>query len=54
MEGWWEDLTEDCRLMNFESWQAKVSISRATSFSLVTFLDISFTGYIRIVGENNS
>lgn len=26
MEGWWEDLTEDCRLMNFESWQAKVSV----------------------------
>lgn len=25
MEGWWEDLTEDCRLMNFETWQAKVS-----------------------------
>ncbi|XP_045761391.1 transient receptor potential cation channel subfamily V member 5 [Maniola jurtina] len=27
MEGWWEDLTEDCRLMNFDSWQAKVRIS---------------------------
>ncbi|KAL4705266.1 hypothetical protein ACJJTC_010285 [Scirpophaga incertulas] len=27
MEGWWEDLTEECRLMNFESWQAKVRLS---------------------------
>ncbi|XP_038209569.1 transient receptor potential cation channel subfamily V member 5 [Zerene cesonia] len=27
MEGWWEDLTEDCRLMNFDTWQAKVRIS---------------------------
>ncbi|KAJ2943871.1 hypothetical protein O0L34_g8197 [Tuta absoluta] len=27
MEGWWEDLTEECRLMNFDSWQAKVRIS---------------------------
>ncbi|KAL0849939.1 hypothetical protein ABMA28_011863 [Loxostege sticticalis] len=27
MEGWWEGLTEECRLMNFESWQAKVRIS---------------------------
>ncbi|XP_039765821.1 transient receptor potential cation channel subfamily V member 5 isoform X2 [Pararge aegeria] len=27
MEGWWEDLTEECRLMNFETWQAKVRIS---------------------------
>ncbi|XP_045507975.1 transient receptor potential cation channel subfamily V member 5 [Colias croceus] len=26
MEGWWEDLTEDCRLMNFDTWQAKVRI----------------------------
>lgn len=24
MEDWWEDLTEDCRLMNFETLQAKV------------------------------
>lgn len=24
MENWWEDLTEECRLMNLESWQAKV------------------------------
>lgn len=24
MEHWWEDLTEECRLMNLESWQAKV------------------------------
>ncbi|XP_050673208.1 transient receptor potential cation channel subfamily V member 5 isoform X2 [Leptidea sinapis] len=27
MEGWWEDLTEDCRLMNFDTTQAKVRIS---------------------------
>ncbi|XP_023947943.1 transient receptor potential cation channel subfamily V member 6 [Bicyclus anynana] len=27
MEGWWEDLTEECRLMNFETWQAKIRIS---------------------------
>ncbi|KPJ13765.1 Transient receptor potential cation channel subfamily V member 5 [Papilio machaon] len=27
MEGWWEDLTEECRLMNLDSWQAKVRIS---------------------------
>ncbi|XP_073946803.1 transient receptor potential cation channel subfamily V member nanchung [Choristoneura fumiferana] len=27
MEGWWEDLTEECRLMNFDSSQAKVRIS---------------------------
>uniref|UniRef100_A0A2A4JF08 Ion transport domain-containing protein n=1 Tax=Heliothis virescens TaxID=7102 RepID=A0A2A4JF08_HELVI len=27
MEGWWEDLTEDCRLMNFDTWQAKVRIT---------------------------
>ncbi|XP_063834932.1 transient receptor potential cation channel subfamily V member 5 [Ostrinia nubilalis] len=27
MEGWWEDLTEECRLMDFEPWQAKVRIS---------------------------
>ncbi|CAH4030879.1 unnamed protein product [Pieris brassicae] len=26
MEGWWEDLTEECRLMNFDSSQAKVRI----------------------------
>lgn len=25
VEGWWEDLTEDCRLMNFETWHGKVS-----------------------------
>ncbi|KAJ0181333.1 hypothetical protein K1T71_003418 [Dendrolimus kikuchii] len=27
VEGWWEDLTEECRLMNFETWQAKLRIS---------------------------
>ncbi|KAM3958296.1 transient receptor potential cation channel subfamily V member nanchung [Aphomia sociella] len=27
MEGWWEDLTEECRLMNFDSFQAKVRIT---------------------------
>ncbi|VVC93017.1 unnamed protein product [Leptidea sinapis] len=27
MEGWWEDLTGDCRLMNFDTTQAKVRIS---------------------------
>ncbi|GBP18545.1 Transient receptor potential cation channel subfamily V member 6 [Eumeta japonica] len=26
MEGWWEDLTEECRLMNFETLQAKIRI----------------------------
>ncbi|XP_050352578.1 transient receptor potential cation channel subfamily V member 5 [Nymphalis io] len=27
MEGWWEDLTEECRLMNFDTWHAKLRIS---------------------------
>ncbi|CAG9576063.1 unnamed protein product [Danaus chrysippus] len=27
MEGWWEDLTEDCRLMKLETWDAKVRIA---------------------------
>ncbi|CAG9782810.1 unnamed protein product [Diatraea saccharalis] len=27
MEGWWEDLTGECRLMDFESWQAKVRVT---------------------------
>ncbi|XP_072935457.1 transient receptor potential cation channel subfamily V member 5-like isoform X2 [Epargyreus clarus] len=26
VEGWWEDLTEDCRLMNFDTWHGKVRI----------------------------
>ncbi|CAB3220911.1 unnamed protein product [Arctia plantaginis] len=25
--GWWEGLTEECRLMNFDTWQAKIRIS---------------------------
>ncbi|XP_072935442.1 transient receptor potential cation channel subfamily V member 5-like [Epargyreus clarus] len=27
MEDWWEELTEECRLMNYDSWQAKVRIT---------------------------
>ncbi|XP_062528665.1 transient receptor potential cation channel subfamily V member 5 isoform X1 [Bombyx mori] len=27
VEGWWEDLTEECRLMNLDTWQAKLRIS---------------------------
>ncbi|XP_032513421.2 transient receptor potential cation channel subfamily V member 5 [Danaus plexippus] len=27
MEGWWEDLTEDCRLMKLDTWDAKVRIT---------------------------
>ncbi|CAK1600101.1 unnamed protein product [Parnassius mnemosyne] len=27
MGDWWQDLTEECRLMNFDSWQAKLRIS---------------------------
>ncbi|XP_041974280.1 transient receptor potential cation channel subfamily V member 5 [Aricia agestis] len=26
MEGWWEDLTEECRLMNLDTWEAKLRI----------------------------
>lgn len=38
MEGWWEDLQEECRLMNFDSAQAKVRISKIQKLEDVMFV----------------